>query len=184
MDRYSQLRGRYHFRPVILKLKSQNKTNEEIGELLDISISTVKYIVSGQDEIKSNSKIDELIGRDNPEDIRISAEYACMELFANKGWSISKTNHTSQHDLFCLKNDKIIKIQVRSSTLFSARGFPTFKTCRIVTGAGKAKRIQFNKGDFDFWFFYSINKDKWLIPFEMIKQKSNVSMEGYDEYII
>ncbi len=184
MDRYQLLRSRYYFKPVILKLKLQNKTNKEIGELLDISKSTVDYITNGQDEIRSNKKIDELIGKDNPEDIRISAEYACMELFANKGWSIAKASSISQHDLFCLKNDKIIKIQVRSSTVFSARGFPRFKTNRIVTGAGKAKRIQFKKGDFDFWYFYSINKDAWLIPFDVITSKSEVSMEGYDEYII
>lgn len=107
-----------------------------------------------------------------------------MELFANRGWDIAESESINQFDLFALKGNKIVKIQVRSSIVFSQREYPTFKLGRIVTGAGKAKRIDFKKGDFDYWYFYSISKNKWLIPFDIITRRSLISMEGFDEYIV
>ena len=182
MNRYSQLHGQYHFKPLILKLKYLGKTNDEIGDLLDISKSTVKYIVKNGELKTINNKINDLIGCNDKEFLRVAAVYSCMEIFSNRGWQTGISDNKCVYDIFCLKNNKCIKIQVRSSGVFSSRNYPVFKTARILFNTKRTKRTNFVTGNFDYWYFYSVDGRKWLIPFDKMTNRSTVSMEGFDEY--
>ena len=176
--------GQYHFKPLILKLKENKKTNQEIADLLDISTSTVKYIIRNGITDNIDNKITELIGYNEKEFLREAAVYSCMELFSNKGWQVGISDSKCVFDVFCLKDNKSVKIQVKSSKIFSARNYPLFKTARMLYNTKRSLRKNYVKGDFDFWYFYSINKDEWLIPFESVTNKALVSMEGFDNYKI
>jgi hypothetical protein len=130
------------------------------------------------------NQIDRLIGKESPEEIRLSAVYSCMELFVSRGWNVGQSNNMCKFDVLCFKNDKVVKVQVRSSIVLSARGFPMFKTARILFNTKRAIRTNFISGDFDYWYFYSFDKRKWLVPFSEMTNRSTVSMEKYSEYIV
>lgn len=182
MNRYSKLRGSYHFAPIISKLKANGWKNEDIANLIGCSISTIKY--SNKEVVESNNLINEEIGEPCFNKVHVAALFKCQEIFAVRDWTTSiVANPESQFDIIAFKNDKLKKIQVRSSYSFSNRGFPSFRLKKYSYGANnKLKEKSYVKGDFDYWFFYSSNNDCWLIPFDNIESSDNISMEGYEQF--
>ena len=87
-------------------------------------------------------------------------------------------------DIFTIKGKKNIKIQVRSSRVTARRGnFPRFRVGKVTYNRKECKRSFFEKGLFDYWFFYSsVTGEYWLIPFEAISQTSEVSMEKFEKW--
>lgn len=182
----STMRGRYHFYPLIRKLRKTN-TNEQIADLLDCSISSIKYVLRNFKEESSDfipSKLDEVLGSIDKEFLRVSAVYKCMEVLSHRGWQPAESDPKCVYDVFALKGDRTIKIQVRSSSSLSGRGYPIFKTSRILFNTKSIRKSRFSKEDFDFWFFHSFNGDSWLIPFDKVTASTMVTMEGYDEYLV
>lgn len=176
------LRGQYHFLPLVTKLKAENWTNERIAELLDCSISTVKYIVR-MAPTTSDNDIDLGLGDVDPERMRIAAVYACMEYLAIRGWQVAESDAKCVYDVFGIKDDKTVKIQVRSSNRVGGRGWPLFKACRIQFNTKRIRRVSFQLGDFDYWFFYS-KSGAWMVPFAEVVAAAEFSIEGFDKYRI
>ena len=185
MTRYERLRGRYYLMPLIQHLKERGLTIEQIADTLDCSVSTIKYVGSKGDMIEPELVyIDNNFGLVDPEFLRESALYKACETLASRGWQVGVTDGKCIYDLLAEKKSKFIKLQVRSSTIFSSRGWPIFKTSKVRYNMTSCKRVPYSIGDFDFWFFHSINGDSWIIPFLVITQKAEVSMEGLDEYCV
>ena len=124
-----------------------------------------------------------MLGPQDKEFLRVKAVFKCKEVLAARGWQVGESDAKCVYDIFAIKNEKLIKIQVRSSSKCSKEGIPYFKTCRILFNTKRAVRTSFNKGDFDYWFFY-YNGDCWLIPFDEITTVSQVRITGYDQYFV
>jgi hypothetical protein len=129
-------------------------------------------------------EIEQLFGMQDDEFLRVVAELRCMAFLAHHGWQSGKTDAKCVFDVFAIKNDQTIRIQVRSTSSLSARGWPVFDVGKISYNTKGCKRSVYNNQDFDFWFFYHKNGDAWIIPFDKVTNSSAVSMEGFDEYHI
>lgn len=180
----NNLQGRYYLLPFICKLKAAGQTNQQIADFFDCSVSTVKYILRNGQSKQEHKQIDHHLGKVDNEFIRVAAVHKCQEILTKRGWQTGEADPKCKFDVFALKNKKTIRIQVRSSAILSKRGWPSFKTSRLKFNTKECKRIRFAKGDFDYWFFYHINGDSWLIPQSSITNSSIVSMEGYAGYNI
>lgn len=172
---------KYYIKEVVDKLSS-NLTNIQVADLLGISISTIKKIKKYNIASPSPNKIDEMLGDVDKEFLREEAIYRCMALFMSHGWQVGTTDSKCLFDVFATKNGITKRIQVRSSSKLSKNGFPRFKTGRILFNTVRVERTSFNTGDFDLWYFYHVNGDAWIVPFECIKPISEVTMENYYEY--
>lgn len=186
-ERSLKLRGRYYLVSVILSMKSKKYTNEQIAEILDCNISSVKYAIRHSAElgrVSHDDKLDPTFGEELPEYLRVAAVHKCLEFLTLRGWQVGETDAKCAYDVFAVKGSETIKIQVRSTSNIGGRGWPSFKTSRLYFNTKKIEKRQFVKGDFDYWFFYSCKKDAWMIPFDEVKARSVISMEGYDSYYV
>lgn len=123
------------------------------------------------------------LGSEDDEFLRVAAVYSCMELLSRRGWQVAETEAKSHFDVFALKGNKTIKIQVRSSKTRSARKHWRFRTGKIRFNTKRMERTHFAKGDFDYWFFYSKSGDRWLMPFKHVKTRSEIVLdERYDRW--
>jgi hypothetical protein len=178
-----KIRGRYHLLPVILKLKDGGWTNEQIGDLLGCHTSSVKYAIRHN---QPSETIDGLVefGEPDPEWLRVAAVHKCLEFLTVRGWQVGEADAKCVYDVFGLKGTRTITIQVRSGSKMSKRGWPMFKTYRMLFNTKRMVKLPFSPGDFDYWFFYGPKRDAWMIPFNKIISKHEVSMEGYDEFYV
>lgn len=185
MDRYDKLRGRYYLRDVIKRLKAKGETNEIIAEILDCSISTIKYCLrNGESFTIPPSQVDTIFGTVNPEFRRVAAIHKCKEFLTLRGWQVGESDPKCIFDVFAYKKHETITIQVRSSQTLSRRGWPKFKTARLHFNTKVCRKIQFEPGDFNHWFFYGPEGDAWMIPFEKVLNRAEISMEGFDEFYL
>lgn len=181
----NDLYGRYCFVPFILKMKKNGSTNQEIADFFDCSVSTVKYAIANSPETKPQLPIvDKQLGKVDYEYLRVSSVHKCQEIFTKRGWQTGESDPKCKFDVFAYKDKKVKRIQVRSSTKLSKRGWPSFKTSRLRFNTKECSRVQFDDDDFDYWFFYYTNGDSWLIPKADISHSSVVSMEGFDKYSV
>jgi hypothetical protein len=131
--------------------------------------------------------IDRRFGPLDSEYRRVAAVHRCKEFLSARGWQVGESDPKCVFDVFAYKRGDIkhefIRIQVRSSSITSQRGWPVFKTSRLHFNTKECSREQFQPGDFDYWFFYA-DDACWMIPFEEVINKSEVSMEGYDQYFV
>lgn len=174
--------GRYYFKDMIQRLKLRGQTNEQIADVLGCSISTVKYCVRMSEPANTKPELSEF-GEPQAEYLRVAAVNGCKEFLTVRGWQVGESDPKCKYDVFAHK-DKTVRIQVRSTTKTSARGWPMFSTSRLKFNTKECKRVVFEVGDFDYWFFYAYNGDSWMVPFAEVGNRSSVSMEGYDRYSI
>jgi hypothetical protein len=116
--------------------------------------------------------------------VRVAAVNHCKEVLTLRGWQVGETDPKCIYDLFAVKGLELRRVQVRSSGIMSRRGWPIFKTGRILFNTKVMKRTVFSGGDFDYWFFYTVGEGSWLIPFGDVTQRSTVSMENFEDYRI
>lgn len=183
--RHDRIKGRYYFQSVILNLKELDFSRNEIARICDMSPSSVKVIGCSKDIYKMKpNQLDNVFGFEESERLRVKAVYECMSFLSSRGWEAGESQAKCVYDVFALKDADCIKIQVRSSSKFSVRGFPQFKTDKLKFNTNECRRIQFEEDAFDYWFFHSVNGDSWIIPKNLIETRSLVSMEGYEEFYI
>jgi hypothetical protein len=184
MTRQERLQGLYYYRDVIVKAKARGLTNEAIAEFLSCSISTVKYCIRHNNGQISHPPALASLGEVSPEYLRVAAVYRCREFLAKRGWQTGESDPKCVYDVFAIKDGFTIKVQVRSTTHHSNRGWPSFKLTRLKFNTKRCETVSFKTGDFDYWFFYAPNGDNWIIPFEIMLNKRDASMEGYDDYFV
>lgn len=151
-----------------------------ISKFFECSIATIKTVLA--DTYKFREGLDQF-GKITDDYLRVAAVHACWQFLSLRGWQVGESDAKSVFDLFCIKNNETKKIQVRSSRIFDKfDNWPKFKTSKLRFNTKKCERVQFNAGDFDYWFFYSINRDAWMIPFDQVDTKAEISMHGFDEF--
>lgn len=162
---------------IITRLKERNISIEDI----EYATGYDKNFINGV--VKSECDVDGL-GDINSECYRIAAVYECLEYLSLRGYQVAEADHKSIYDVFAMKDNKLIKIQVRSGSKISKRGYPIFKVCRVLFNTKRIIKTPFKAGDFDYWYFYNYNYGSWIIPFDMITGKTELSMEKYTKYFI
>ena len=183
MDRISLLRSKYYLKPIVDHLVSKGKSQNEIADILCCTRSTVRSALRGELPICDNN-FDELFGKEIRKNVSYAAEYDCIKFFVARGWQAIRTTGDSNYDVLTVKNAEHFKIQVKTSEKLSGRGWPTFKCYKTEGFSRDINRVPYSIGDFDYWYLYAINGDRWIIPFKEIITETMISMEGFDQYYI
>jgi hypothetical protein len=165
--------------PAIRKMAHRGLSVGEISRVLGIARSTVKRLLC---TVIAKSIIDKIIGKPNNEYLRVAAIHRLCELLTIRGWAVIETEAKAVFDVLAYKDGSILRIQSRSSAILSARGWPTFKTSRLLFNTKRIKRCCFKPDDFDLWFFYHKTGDCWLVPFDVVTHRSAISSENLDQF--
>lgn len=181
MSRYSELRNKYYLKPYVENMRAKGLTETAIADLLGCSRQAIRD--AALRSLKESSiEVGQLLGEPSVEYLRVAAELECLKILVTYGWQAARADPKCVFDVFAVKEDQTITIQVKSTTKYSARGWPQFSIDRMQFNTKRQVRSSYKAGDFDFWFFYNISGDSWLIPFAGLDAKHEISMEGFDKF--
>ena len=179
-----RLQTRYHLRPCIEHMRSNGMTETAIAEMLGISRSTVRLSVEIVDYGVLNEWADNTFGKVRDDLIYKLAELECLNFFVSRGWQASLANKECVYDVYAINDSGLLRIQVKTSSSTSGRGWPRFDLSKKCYNKTSSWRREYTIDDFDYWYFRHTSGDCWLIPFSEINAKTELSMEGYDQYFV
>jgi len=114
---------------------------------------------------------------------RVASVFKCCEVLSLCGWQVGTTDPKCVFDVFAVKGTRTVKLQVRSTTTVSKKGYSSFRVGKVTYNTKRCVRSTYSLGDFDYWFFYT-PKQSWMIPYNAFTNKNMVSMERFDQYKI
>ena len=184
MTRLLRLQTRYHLRPCIENMRSAGMTETAIADTLGVARSTVKLAVEVLDDGVDNGWADALFGKAQDDQLAKVAEIECLSFFVIRGWQASLADQDCVYDVYAVKGSELLRVQVKTTSLTGTRGWPRFSLAKKCYNKTQSWRREYASDEFDYWYFRHTNGDCWMIPFEEVNAKVELSMEGYDQYFI
>jgi len=174
---------KFQLKPIAQKLRDLGFSITKIAEVLECSRTyTGQILKSSEPDI--GSAVDDILGPEDQEFLRVKAVHRCMEVLSGRGWFCAETDPKCVFDVLAYKDGKTRKIQVKSSATIKDDTAPQFNIGRIRFNTSRTQRDRYVEGDFDYWFFYYKNGDCWLIPFDEVHAVSSVRMIGFNKFYV
>jgi hypothetical protein len=116
--------------------------------------------------IKLNKSVDGL---------KWAAEYELMRICALCKFEFSIPSQETSYDLLVDFGNGFKKIQVKSSYCKSGKANYVFSLDRTRFNTNSSRKVKYSSNECNYFFLYDWNYNKWLIPFELLKNKGSVT---------